>query len=83
VIGHVFDAAAGFQQMHGHGMAQGMDRAFLNSGRLRILLEQLLHLALLQGSLASGKEVGPDVTTLPQITAYELGRMPPQRLLSA
>jgi hypothetical protein len=29
VVGHVLDAAAGFQEMHGHGVAQRVHRALL------------------------------------------------------
>jgi hypothetical protein len=38
-------------EMHSHRVAQGMDRARFDAGGVGILGEQLLHLALLQGSL--------------------------------
>src|SRR5688572_19626960 len=39
VVGHVFNPAAGFQEMHGHGMAQGMHGMPLDPGRLSIIVK--------------------------------------------
>jgi hypothetical protein len=73
VVGHVLNSAARFQEMHRHGVAQAVHRSRLDAGRIGILVEQLLHLALLQGPLAAGKEVRPNVAPLPQIAAQEFG----------
>jgi hypothetical protein len=83
VVGHIRNPAAGFQEVHGHGMAQGMHRARLEAGRLGVLGEELLHLALLQGPLAAGEQIGPDISPLPQIAAQQCGPVPPQRLFAA
>jgi hypothetical protein len=83
VIGHVFNVAAGLQEVHGHGVTECMDRSRLNAGRRDVIIEQLLHLALLQGTLAAGEEVRPDVSALPQIAAQQFGRVPPQGLFAA
>ncbi len=59
VVSHVLNPAARFQQMHGHGVAQRMNRSFLDAGCRGVVGEELLHLALLQGALAAGEEVRP------------------------
>ena len=69
MIGHVRDSAAGFQEMHGHGVAQGVDRTLFDAGRIGVIVKELLRLALLQGPLAAGEEIGPDVSALTQIAA--------------
>jgi hypothetical protein len=69
VVGHVFDPATGFQKMHGHGVAQGVHRALFDAGGIGVIVEQLLHLPLLQGSLAAGEQVGTDISALSQIAA--------------
>jgi hypothetical protein len=75
--------AASFQEMHRHGVAQGVPRTVLDTSSVCIIGEQLLPLALLQGSFAAGEEVRPDVSALSQIAANEFGRVPPQGLLAA
>jgi hypothetical protein len=83
VVGHVLDPAAGFQEMHGHGMTQGVHRSLFDADRFGVIGEELLHLALLQGPLATGEEIRSYVSALAQIAAYEFGCMPPQGLFSA
>lgn len=60
-----------------------MDRALLETGSLGIIGEELLHLALLQGLLAAGEQIRPDISALTQIAANEFGRVPPQGLFAA
>src|SRR5687768_13810693 len=69
--------------MYRHRVAQSVNRALLDTGSASIIIEQLLDLALLQGTLAAGEEVGSDVSTFTQIAAKQFGRMPPERLLAA
>jgi hypothetical protein len=52
-------------------------------GRVSIIVEQLLDLALLHRPLAAGAEVGPDIPPLAQIAPQQFGRVPPQGLLAA
>jgi hypothetical protein len=82
MIRDVFNSTAGFQGMHGHRVAKGMNRTLLDTSNFGVIVEELLHLAFLQGALAAGKQVGPDIPPLAEIAAQQCGRMPPQRLLS-
>src|SRR5688500_6385792 len=82
VISDILAPTAGFQEMYRHRVAQGVNRSLLDTGSVSIIVEQLLDLALLQGTLAAGEEVGPDVSAFTQIAAHQFGRMPPQRLFS-
>jgi hypothetical protein len=79
VVGHILNPAAGFQKMYRHGVAQGVDRALLDTGLLAVIGEELLHLALLQGPLAAGEQVRPHIPTL----AQQFSGVTPQGLLSA
>jgi hypothetical protein len=49
----------------------------------RAWTERSLLLALLQGSLTTSEEIGPNISALSQIAAQECGRVPPQGLLAA
>ena len=49
----------------------------------RVAFKEVLHLALLQRSLAAGEEVGAGVAPDAQVGAQELRGVPPERLLTA
>jgi hypothetical protein len=83
VVSDILNPTASFQKMHGHGVAQGMDRTFLDAGGVGIIVKELLDLPLLQGPLAAGEEIRPHIAPFAEIGSQELGRVPPQGFLSA
>ena len=77
MVGDIFNPTTGFEQMNSHRVAQGVDRACLDAGSVGVVIEKLLDLAFLQGSLTAGKEVGPDRSAFPQIAAQQLSGVSP------
>jgi hypothetical protein len=55
MIGHVLDAAAGLQEMHGHRVAQRVDRPAVNSDFFGIVRKELLGHALLERAFPAGE----------------------------
>jgi hypothetical protein len=55
MIGHVLDAAAGLQEMHGHRVAQRVDRPAFNSDFFGIVRKELLDHALLERAFPAGE----------------------------
>jgi hypothetical protein len=82
VIGHVLDAAAGFQEVDGDGVAQSMDGSAGNACGLRVGLEEMLHHAFLERALPSGEEVLACISPDTEVCSQGFCGVAPEGLLT-
>src|SRR6266446_3090366 len=83
VVGYVLDAAAGVEEMDRDGVPQRVHRTALDAGGLRVAVEEVLDLPLLEGALAASEEIRPRVVSHAQVSAQLLCGVPPERLFAA